>query len=159
MKVAKKHVAIGMSAAVLAGSVAFVKPWEGRFLHPYRDIVGVVTWCYGETEGRPKASYTQQECDDLLAAKLPRYYSEIAACWGPEIDAKLTDKQKIAFTSAAYNFGSGAFCRSSMLSRLRAGDMRGACDALMLYVRAGGRVVQGLVNRRRAERKLCLEGL
>jgi lysozyme len=159
MKVAKKHVAIAASAAVMASAAAFVAPWEGLFTHPYRDIVGVVTWCYGETEGRPKASYTPQECDGLLAAKLPRYYSEIAACWGPAIDAKLTDKQKIAFTSAAYNFGSAAFCRSSMLSRLRAGDMRGACDALMLYVRAGGRVVQGLVNRRRAERKLCLEGL
>src|SRR6185312_12156474 len=106
MKIARKHVAIGVSAALMASAAAFVAPWEGLFTHPYRDIVGKVTWCYGETEGRPKASYTPQECKDLLASKLPRYYSEIASCWGPEIDAKLTDHQKIAFTSAAYNFGS-----------------------------------------------------
>lgn len=150
---------IGASAAVMAATAAFVAPWEGLFTKPYRDIVGVVTWCYGETEGRPKASYTPQECRDMLAAKLPRYYSEIAECWGPAVEARLTDNMRVAFTSGAYNFGSGAFCRSSMVRLLKAGDLRGACHALRLYNRAGGRVVRGLDNRRRAEEKLCLEGL
>ena len=158
-KITRKRAGIAATAAVMAATAAFVAPWEGLFTRPYKDIVGVVTWCYGETEGTPKASYTPQECREMLAAKLPRYYSEISACWGPEIEAKLTDKMRVAFTSGAYNFGSGAFCRSTMLARLKAGDFRGACDALMLYVRAGGKVVRGLVNRRTAERKLCIEGL
>ena len=46
-----------------------------------------------------------------------------------------------------------------MSRRALAGDLRGACEALMLWTRAGGREVRGLVNRRTAERKLCLEGL
>lgn len=148
-------------AAVMLAAAAFVAPWEGLFTHPYRDIVGVVTVCYGETEGvkMTDAPRTPEQCKQMLADKLPRYYNEISACFGPEIEAKLTDNQRIAFTSAAYNFGSGAFCHSRMLARLRAGDMRGACDSLLLYDHAGGRVVQGLANRRRAERKLCLEGL
>lgn len=154
---AKKGAALG--AAVVLATAAFVAPWEGLFTRPYKDIVGVVTWCYGETEGKPKASYTPQECRDMLAAKLPRYYGEISACWGPQVEAKLTDNMRVAFTSGAYNFGSGAFCKSSMVRRLKAGDLRGACDALLLYNRAGGRVVRGLANRRQAERKLCLEGL
>lgn len=157
-----RKVAIGAaSAAVMAATAAFVAPWEGLFTRPYRDIVGVVTVCYGETEGVTMADppRTPQQCRDMLAAKLPRYYAEISACWGPEVEARLTDNQRIAFTSGAYNFGSGAFCRSTMVRRLKAGDMRGACDALMLYTRAGGKVVRGLVNRREAERKLCLQGL
>ncbi|MGO7244698.1 glycoside hydrolase family protein [Rhizobium ruizarguesonis] len=36
--------------------------------------------------------------------------------------------------------------------------MKNSCQAMTLFNRAGGRVVQGLVNRRAAELKLCLKG-
>ena len=149
----------GLAASVALAAALFVMPWEGLYTKPYKDIVGVVTWCYGETEGKPKASYTPQECRDLLAQKLPRYYAEISSCWGPDVEDRLTDNMRVAFTSGAYNFGSGAFCNSSMVRALKAGDFKGACHALRLYNRAGGRVVRGLDNRRKAEEKLCLSGL
>lgn len=155
----KRRVGAAASAAVIAGTVTFLKPWEGLATNPYKDIVGVVTWCYGETEGRPKAKYTPQECSDLLAARIQDYYGPISACWGPEVEARMTDTMRIAFTSGAYNFGTGAFCKSSIVRMLKEGEFRAACDALMLYTRAGGRVIKGLVNRRSAERKLCLQGL
>jgi lysozyme len=155
----KKKVGAVASAAVIAGTVAFLKPWEGLMTKPYRDIVGVVTWCYGETQGEAKTSYSPKECSDLLAARIQDYYGPISACWGPEVEARMTDNMRIAFTSSAYNFGTGAFCKSSMVRLLKDGEFRAACDALMLYVRAGGRVIRGLVNRRSAERKLCLQGL
>lgn len=155
----KRKVGAVASAAVIAGTVAFLKPWEGFEPKPYRDIVGVVTWCFGETEGRPKASYTMRECEDLLAKRVPDYYGPISACWGPEVEARMTDTMRIAFTSSAYNFGTGAFCKSSMVRLLKEGEFIAACEALMLYVRAGGRVIKGLVNRRTAERRLCLQGL
>jgi lysozyme len=154
---AKKGVALGAGAAMLAA--AFVAPWEGLFTRPYRDIVGVVTVCYGETENVEQRYYPPQECKDLLATKLPRYYAEISSCWGPEVEVTLTDNMRVAFVSGAYNFGSYAFCNSSMVRALKAGDRRAACHALRLYNRAGGRVVKGLDNRRKAEEKLCLEGL
>ncbi len=147
------------SAAVIAGTVAFLKPWEGLETRPYRDIVNKLTWCYGETEGRPKASYTPMECSELLSARIQDYYGPISACWGPEVEARMTDTMRIAFTSSAYNFGTGAFCKSSMVRLLKEGEFIAACNALMLYVRAGGRVIKGLVNRRTAERRLCLQGL
>ena len=153
----RRGAVLGVAASMAAA--AFIAPWEGLFTHPYRDIVGVVTWCYGETEGKPKASYTPQECKYLLASKLPRYYAEISACWGPDVESVLSDKERVAYLSGAYNFGSGAFCKSSMVKQLKAGDRAGACHALRLYNRAGGRVVRGLDNRRRAEEKLCLEGI
>lgn len=155
----KRKVGAVASAAVIAGTVAFLKPWEGFEPKPYRDIVGVVTWCYGETEGRAKASYSEQECSSLLAARIQDYYGPISACWGPEVEARMTDNMRVAFTSAAYNFGTGAFCKSSMVRLLKEGEYAAACEALMMYVRAGGRVVKGLVNRRNAERKLCLKGV
>jgi lysozyme len=36
-------------AGILALAALLVKPWEGRELNPYRDIVGVWTVCYGYT--------------------------------------------------------------------------------------------------------------
>ena len=62
-------------------------------------------------------------------------------------------------STLTYNIGVGAFCRSTARRRLNAGNVRGACDAATWFNKAGGRKIPGLVNRRTAEHKLCLEGL
>lgn len=170
IRVAPRKVLIGASAATFVVAASFVAPWEGLYTRPYRDIVGVLTVCYGETEGvKPSDVYTPAQCRQMLADKLPRYYGEIAQCWGQGVENILTDNMRVAFTSGAYNFGSAGFCRSSMIRHLeraamesgssRRDSLRDACHALRLYNRAGGRVVRGLDSRRRAEEKLCLEGL
>jgi len=46
-----------------------------------------------------------------------------------------------------------------MARKANAGDLRGACDALLLWNKAGGQVVRGLDRRRQAERALCLRGV
>lgn len=161
IRIVPRKVLIGATAATFVAAAAFVSPWEGLYTRPYRDLVGVVTVCYGETEGvkMTDATRTPEQCKQMLADKLPRYYGEIAQCWGQDVEDRLTDNMRVAFVSGAYNFGSGAFCRSTMVRRLKTGDRRGACHALRLYNRAGGRVVKGLDNRRKAEEALCLKGL
>lgn len=151
----------GKFAAAVAAMVAIgialpvIKQWEGRILTPYRDIVGVLTWCDGETRGKPKPRYTNAECDRMTELAAVEFEAAIRPC----LPVELPPKVRASFISAAYNIGSGAFCGSSMSRRALAGDLRGACDALMLWTRAGGREVRGLVKRRAAERKLCMEGL
>lgn len=142
-------------AAAIAISVGVIKPWEGRSLVPYRDIVGVLTWCDGETKGQPKAVYTHAECDLITEREVARYEADIRPC----LPADLPPKTRAAFISAAYNIGSAAFCRSSMSRQAIAGNLRAACDALLLWNKAGGKVVRGLTNRRAAERQLCLDGI
>lgn len=61
-----------------------------------------------------------------------------------------------AMVSFSYNVGSSAFCGSTLVRKLNAGDYVGACDELPRWVYAGGRQVQGLVKRRAAERAMCL---
>lgn len=148
-------VAATVSAAAIALSLGLIRPWEGRELTPYYDIVGVLTWCDGETRGTPKARYTEAECDAITAKAVIEFATAIAPCLPPV----LPDPTRAAFISAAYNIGSGAFCKSTMSRRAKAGDIRGACEALTMWNKAGGRVVRGLTNRRAAERKLCLSGL
>lgn len=155
-----RKVIAGATAAAVAIAVPVTANFEGLWLTAKVDTIGTgkpVTWCYGETEGPVKVGqrFTKQECDAMLAAKLPRYANEIAKC----IKVDISDKTRASFIIFSYNVGSAGFCRSTVARKLNAGDTRGACDALMMWNRAGGRVVRGLTNRRAAERRLCLEGI
>jgi len=148
-----KSVAAGGAITVAA---AFIAPWEGVEMRAYRDIVGVPTICYGETRGvKMGDTATLAECQTMLAVAVGQFEAGIRPC----LPKKLSDKTRASFISVAYNIGIGAFCKSSMSRRALAGDMKGACDALLMWNKAGGKVVRGLTNRRNAERKLCLEGL
>jgi len=61
-----------------------------------------------------------------------------------------------AMVQISYNIGEYAFCNSTIVKKLKEGDYLGACDAFLMWNKAGGKVVQGLVNRRNKERILCL---
>lgn len=144
------------SLAALALAAALIAPWEGRELRAYRDIVGVPTICFGETRGVQMGdTATPAECDSQLARAVADFERAIRPCLPPA----LPDQTRAAMISAAYNIGAAAFCGSSMSRRAKAGDLTGACQALMLWNKAGGREVRGLTRRRAAERDLCLEGL
>ncbi|WP_414832178.1 lysozyme [Afifella sp. YEN Y35] len=139
-------------------AVGFVGGWEGKRNVAYRDIVGVPTICFGETRGvKMGDTATDAECATMLGDGLVEFEAGMRSCLR-DPDA-IPDESYVAFLSAAYNIGQRAFCRSSMARRWNAGDLRGACDALLMWNKAGGRVIRGLVNRRKAERELCLEGL
>ncbi|WP_416365688.1 lysozyme [Sphingomonas aerolata] len=72
---------------------------------------------------------------------------------------RLHPNQLAAAISLAYNIGTGGYCGSTVDRRFDAGQWRAACDAFLLWNKAGGRVVNGLDRRRRAERDLCLKDL
>lgn len=148
-----------VTVGFIGAAAAFVAGWEGLYLSTYKDIVGVPTVCYGETiDVKPDDHYTAAECKAMLLTRLmDDYYTPMLKCV-PEV-AKLPDRPAIAFLSLTYNVGVGAFCGSTLAKKIKAGDIRGACNELPKWNRAGGRVVQGLVNRRADELKLCLEGL
>lgn len=155
----RKTTATVATAAALAAALPAVKAYEGLWLTAKVDTIGTghpVTACYGETENvRLGQKFTKQECDDLLKVKLKRYDAEIGRC----ITATLPDYTRAALVSFAYNVGSAGACRSSTVRLMNQGKIREGCEALMQWTHAQGRVVQGLVNRREKERKLCLAGL
>lgn len=144
--------ALGMSA------IAFVGGWEGLKLRSYKDVVGVWTACYGETKNiGPGMVFTKPECDEMFARRLVEFETRMRACL--KAPDAIPDKAYLAFLSLSYNIGSGAFCKSTLAKRANAGDLRAACMEILKWNRAGGIVWKGLTNRRRAENKLCLEGL
>jgi len=152
-----------LKKGLIAGSVALtmlatgiISQFEGRELRAYQDIVNVWTICDGETKGvKPGDAATPAECDAMLARNLIKYEQGLDRC----LTAPVPGKTKVAFLSWTYNVGVGAACKSTLVRKANAGDLAGACNELLKWDKAGGRVVNGLTARRKAERVLCLEGL
>jgi len=69
------------------------------------------------------------------------------------------------YVDHAYNIGAGAFCGSTIVKRLNAGDYAGACNAILMWNRVGAqdcsqpgnRICWGLWERRLATRDKCLK--
>lgn len=155
--VGRRGLAAVVGASAAAALLVFTPTREGRVLNTYRDLGGVLTYCDGATESAAWGrTYTPAECDAQLDRDLERHAAGIARCVPM---ARLSEGQKVAFVDAAYNIGVAAFCGSSMARRAKAGDMAGACDALLMWNRVGGREIAGLTRRRQAERELCRRGL
>jgi lysozyme len=146
-------------AAVLAACAAaagLVVTHEGWELRPYKDPVGIVTDCAGNTkDARMDRIRTELECQRRLADALLEHGMDTAPC----LPEDLPVETRAAFISFAYNVGAARFCSSTLSRKARAGDLKGACAELSKWVYAGGKVWPGLVKRRKAERALCEEGL
>lgn len=138
-----------------AGLIAVVGAFEGKSNDPYLDIVGVPTVCYGETRV-PMRHYTDAECDEMLAKGLADFAGPVLKR-NPELRGR--DPQLLAAVSLSYNIGIRAYNGSTVARRFSAGDFKGACDAFLMWNKAGGRVVPGLTRRRVKEREICLRGL
>lgn len=137
------------------GLLAVVAAFEGLSLMPYRDVVGIKTVCYGETRVAMR-TYTKAECDEMLADGLADF-AEGVLKRNPELRGH--DPQLLAATSLAYNIGTGAYSRSTAARNFSRGKWRSACNAMLLWNRAGGRVVPGLAKRREKERAICLRDI
>lgn len=146
----------GKAAAWLAICITFTAGWEGLSTKAYKDPVGVVTICYGVTNhDRPVRmgdTYSKEECQRMLGEDLLKYKAMMEKC----IRVSMPPHRTAAMVSFTYNVGQGNLCKSTVARKMNAGDVRGACDALLMWNKAGGRVLKGLDNRRKAERTLCL---
>ncbi len=141
---------VGASAAALL--IATVAAWEGKRNDPYLDIIKVPTVCFGETRVAMR-HYTDAECKDMLADALAGFGKGVLER-NPELRTR--PAALAAATSLSYNIGLSTYRRSSVAKRFSAGQWKAACDGFLAWSYAGGRQVSGLLNRRRAEREICL---
>jgi lysozyme len=61
-----------------------------------------------------------------------------------------------AYISLEYNIGSGAFCGSTLVKKLNAGDYDGACREILRWDKFKGRPLPGLTARRHREYEQCI---
>lgn len=134
--------------------VDLIKKWEGFRPAMYLDAAGRPTIGYGTLIDRPEDQYlrtatiTEAQAEELLRRDLVSFEQSV----NEAITVRLTQNQFDALVSFVYNVGPGNFLNGS-LPRL----INQRSDALAIsakwreYRLAGGRVLQGLVNRRRDE--------
>jgi len=151
---AKLVAKIGAGATALA--IPLVMLYEGYVPWVHRDPIGRLAACYGHDDQTmtPGKRFTAAECQAMLDQDMLKHAQALDCIKHP-----LTDGQKAAFVSFAFNVGNRAFCDSTLARKANAGDMAGACAELSRWTRAGGRELPGLVKRRAAERELCERGL
>jgi lysozyme len=152
--------------ALLAVAIGFYSSWEGTRYTAYRDVGGVLTICEGLTgpwvhEG---LTMTRAQCDVRFAEEIIKHEAGLLAC-APEM-MTIPDPSYVAINDWAFNVGTGAACKSTLIKLVRSGDLAGACAQLSKWVYVKGVVINGLVKRRVtgdatrvSEQALCLQGV
>jgi len=144
------------AVAVLASSalgIGVITNWEGFSPVVYKDIVGVPTIGYGTTQGvKPGDTMTEGEARTRLVKEVEdEYGAAVKRC----VNVPLYQSEYDAFVSLTYNIGATAFCRSTLVRKVNVEEYSEACRQILRWNRAGGKVVRGLVNRRKDEYVLC----
>lgn len=144
-----------MAREINAKGLALIKSFEGLRLDSYRCPAGIATIGYGHTgpDVRIPMTITEERAEELLSGDLRRFRIGVDVMLE---GIPTTDDQFSAMVSLAYNIGLGAFATSTLLKRHKGKNYTGAANAFLMWVKAGGRTLPGLVRRREAERKLYL---
>jgi lysozyme len=155
---------------VSAKSIYMIKHHEGVRQKPYKCpaklwTVGVGHVLYPE-QGKLKIDqrdgfalkiedfrvFSMEEVDGILRTDLDRFERGVEKfCPVP-----LTQGQFDALVSFSFNVGLGTLQRSTLRQKVLRGDMEGASEELLKYCMAGGKVLRGLLNRRKDEQVVFL---
>lgn len=139
-----------------------IKEFEGFYSKPYKDPVGIHTIGYG-TIKYPNGDWvklTDEPCTEAQALMWLGYEvavkSKAINNHFNNIGLMLNDNQFGALASLAYNVGEGVILQPNrtMGSAILSKDHNKIADAFLVYVKAGGKTLKGLVRRREAEKKL-----
>lgn len=112
-------------------------PWTIGYGSTGKDIGPNMTWTLEQAEARLRQHVTEFE---LGVERL--------------VKVSINENQFSALVCFAYNVGSGALGKSTLMKLLNAGDTAGASAEFMKWNKAGGKEMAGLTKRRAAERAL-----
>jgi lysozyme len=101
---------------------------------------------------RQYPALTEAEAEAMLQEDLAIFAAHVAKL----VKVPLSENQRGALVSFAYNCGHGALASSTLLKKLNAGDYDGAAAEFKRWNKAGGKVLRGLTRRREAEAALFM---
>lgn len=142
-------------------AVDLVKEFEGFSAKAYPDpgtgaepwTIGYGTTCYPDGKSvRLGDQCTRSAAEMWLMHEL----EEAGKAINVLVQVPLEQHQFDALCSFVYNVGMRAFEQSTMRKFINAGMFKDAADQFLRWVRAGGKVLPGLVKRREEERAMFL---
>lgn len=141
---------LSLSAAALVGLLVS----EGYRETAYTPVPGdVVTIGFGTTGGVKLGDVTTPEKALVRSlADVQKFEGALKQC----VTVPLHQHEYDAFNSLAYNIGSGAFCRSTLVRKLNALDYAGACEQILVWDKFKGQPLRGLTLRRQKEYRECV---
>ena len=163
----REQARVEMGTLTNDAGILLIKTFEGLVdgdpdtpgLEPYSDPIGIPTSGFGSIfrlDGRrvrmDDPAITLAQAGHLLERDVQRSERAVARL----VDAPLTLNQFSATVCLVYNIGSGNFQASQIRQRLDRRNYSGAADIWWQWRRAGGRILNGLVRRRAAEKYLFL---
>jgi lysozyme len=134
------------------------KKFEGCGLKAYPDPgSGNVPWTigYGHTRGvKPGDVCTQDQADDWLELDMSIAQSAVVKL----VTVPIGPNQTESLSDFVFNLGETQFASSTLLKMLNASDYVGASKQFARWNLASGKVLNGLVARRAAEKDMfCLD--
>lgn len=133
-------------------ALEMIKRFEGCRLQAYKCPAGVWTIGYGHTAGVKQGKViTQAQADAYLITDCQKFADYVDNPAYVPITKSLNDNQRDALISFTYNCGGGSLrtlCKGRTAAQI--------AEAILLYNKAGGKVLAGLTKRRKAERELFL---
>jgi lysozyme len=142
--------ALTLSASALVG-IAVHEGYRGEAYTPVKG--DVPTLGYGTTDGvKPGDTIEPVQALVRKLQDVQKFEGALKQC----VRVPLHQHEYDAFLSLAYNIGPGAFCGSTLVRRLNAGDYAGACAEILRWDRFRGEPLRGLTLRRQAENRQCL---
>ena len=146
-----------MKKEILQPAISLIKRFEGLRLYPYVCPAGELTIGWGSIYGLDGRRVTMEhrvidgdEAAELLYRDVRPAYSAVARL----IKVPLSDLQAAALVDFTYNLGSGNFRASTLRAVINRGEYEDAPAQLRRWVRGGGKILNGLIRRRKAETQL-----
>lgn len=146
--------ALSLSAAAFGGLVAF----EGWAPVAEPPVAGdVPTYGFGTTtddRGQPLKggeAITPTKAVVRALQDIQKFEGALKEC----VTVPLSQNEYDSLIQLSYNIGSRAFCSSTLVRRLNAGDYQGACREILRWDKFKGQPLRGLTLRRQREYKLC----
>lgn len=142
--------ALSLSAAALVALVSF----EGYTDKAVIPVPGdVPTIGFGTTDGvKLGDKITPPVALGRALRDVQKFEGALKQC----VTVPLSQNEYDAYISLSYNIGSSAFCKSTLVKKLNAGDYDGACREILRWDRFKGQPLRGLTLRREQEYQQCL---
>lgn len=142
-------------------SIDLIKSFEGLYLKPYLDPIGIPTIGYGTIQYPDNKKVTMKDravTEDEATSYLEYEVSKKANEIDKMLKVKVNENERAALICFAYNVGTGALQKSTLLKLLNSNaDRIAVADQFLKWNKAGGKELPGLTRRRQAERSLFLQ--